>query len=104
MTSLMQDQTWTTQDGETLKLEDMTPSHRRNLLAFLERRARRLLDRYIWNLCSGPEPIGDAAVALFESMLEAIEVRDPIEWLNETVFVKRLRQLIAEDEENERGE
>jgi hypothetical protein len=44
---LEQDQIWMTQDGRRMALEDMEPSHRRNVLAMLERRLPELYRDWI---------------------------------------------------------
>src|SRR4051794_36404566 len=45
---LGQTEVWTTRGGRTLRLEDMDPSHRRNLQWWLRQHARKLWGAYNW--------------------------------------------------------
>lgn len=96
--SLRDAERWTDQDGITWRLVDMAPSHRRNLLAMLRRRAESLA----WNECltmlrwvrdddiGGPGPDFDS---LLDDMLDHAS-----EWLETTPLIKRLRVLVDLDQ------
>lgn len=71
-----------------VRLDDMEPSHRLNLLAFLKRNA----ERYQWaEWTSGvfdnaPDEVADAAVA-----------EDALRWLGRQELVRRLKKLVRQD-------
>lgn len=72
---LFQDAFWTSRDGTTRAVTLLSPSHRRSLLALLERNAANLADR-------------------IDPLRQRIEHRDPQDWLDATPLVVRLRALI----------
>lgn len=95
--NLMQAQEWTTRIGETVKLTDMTASHRTNLLRMLERNAERIKDAYLFSIMISEWPPEETMAFLhveqdFDDMLDA----DPVEWLHGLPLVKRLVELGAE--------
>jgi hypothetical protein len=95
---LHQDKEWLTKDKRRLRLEDMTPSHRRNLLEFLRKRAFGLAFKDGIIMLAGPmAPGGDHAMDAAE---EAVtwQIDNPQEWLENTPLVKRLKELIEEDD------
>lgn len=96
---LHQDETWRTESGEILRLEDMTPSHRANALRWLRRRAAAL-ELYDGLAMFGSPlgaPRGDAACDAVDALM-AERCSDPAGWLESTPLVKRLAALVAEDE------
>lgn len=84
---------WIAGDGRAIRLTEMTPDHRVNLLFHLRRWAPSLQIRE-WNsgiFLNAPDEVADMAAE-----------QDPIEWLHHHPFVKRLRKLIRKDN-RERG-
>lgn len=94
---LYQDERWTTRDGKTLALEDMTPEHRRNLLAMLRRRADSYKLSAQMSLAYGMQPSGDAACDAFDAMCDEIGRTPAAQWLEELPLVERLRELVGAD-------
>jgi len=95
---LYQDRVWTTKDGETLRLEDMTPNHRRRTLCYLRLHARAVKFNYELDLILGPQPVGEMACDMFDAGLRELEEQPAMEWLNETPLVTRLAQMVAGDQ------
>lgn len=95
---LHQNKEWIDRSGKRWKLEDMESSHRSNLLAFLRQRALSLAfkDTMLEEI-SPLAPGGDMAL---DAMYEAQDWRlqNPKEWLEQTPLVKRLVELVAEDD------
>lgn len=94
---LYQDEVWITKDGHTLRLVDMTPEHRQNLLAWIRRNSSRLKLSAELSLCTGPEPSGDAASDCFDSMFDEVLRTPAAQWIEEQPLVVRLRELVAAD-------
>lgn len=88
---------WTPRDAEPITLDEMEPSHRRNLLHYLRARAHSLVGAHIVEsirIIAGFN--GDMAIEMAEHALEAeFEqiVTDPVAWLEQTPLVARLREL-----------
>lgn len=76
---LLQTRTWTSSRGSTRLLVDLTPSHRRNLMQWLERNSDVLHQR--------------AAADWTNEQLESIEPRTP--WVHGTPVYRRLEGLVA---------
>jgi len=97
--NLMQDQMWTTREGVTLRLEDMTPDHRRNTLCWLRRHAAGLKFHYELSIIMSPmQPSGDMACDAFDAGLRELEEEPDAQWLNTTPLVLRLTGLVAADQ------
>ena len=95
-----QDSKWVTATGEILLLEEMTPRHRSDVLAFLRRRARSLK---FWDdvaLTRGLLPRGDAATDAFEDACARQLDTTASCWLEDTALVRRLRVLTGEESPN----
>jgi hypothetical protein len=94
---LQQSRLWITKDGRELRLEEMEPSHRDNLLAYLRRRAKTL------HFCSAGllgVPMPDIDTMAYDMVSDALDreiYMDPAEWLEEQPLVIRLVQLAGED-------
>lgn len=96
--NLHQDQVWITKDGHELRLADMEPRHRRNVLAMLRRNAARLKYEAMFRMAVGPRPRGDAACDAFDDAF-AIQLEQlDGEWLERRPLVVELARLVAEDE------
>lgn len=76
---LLQTRTWTSSTGATRLLVDLTPSHRRNLMTWLERNSEVLHTR--------------AAATWSNEQLEAVSRREP--WIAGTPLYRRLEALVA---------
>lgn len=98
---LEQDEVWVTQEGETLRLEDMEPRHRRNTLAFLRRRAHELHERMSLYYITVPAPTADIASLMFEREMTEHFEKEPKVWLEEQPLMQRLAALVVEDTERE---
>lgn len=91
---LDQGKVWQTADGRTLLLEEMTPRHRRNLLAWLERNATGLKFHYeLAFALSGSGPNGEAAQDAFDDAVDGLMRQSDEEWLEDLPLVQRLREL-----------
>jgi len=89
---LFQDKIWIDGTGLTVLLKDMRPSHRRNLIPFLERHAPRIKTAYEWSLAFGPQPEADMASLAFEQECARLWELDPLDWMNETPLMIELRR------------
>lgn len=92
---LFQDREWRSGDGRVNRLKDLDPRHRRNLIAWLERRAARLKMAYEFSLATGPQPSGEMACDAFESEQAVLWETGDQEWLNSTPLMIRLRKIEA---------
>jgi hypothetical protein len=87
VTVLLQDRTWTSSSGATRDLVTLTPSHRQNLLAWLERTSDDLEAR--------------AATELSAEQRALVEPADP--WVTGTPLYRRLADLRAAETARERA-
>lgn len=96
---LQQDEWWRPQEGPPVRIENMTRSHRRNLIRWLERRATQLhlRDGLRFALIAGSPigPGGDMACDAFDAMVHEEQSKDPLDWLNDTPLMKKLRKWSA---------
>lgn len=102
---LDQNEYWWTADGRSIKLEEMSPSHRVNLIHQLESHPHRLLINYQIEQATSPMWPRDHTYAAddFERILEEEYEKwhdRPLEWLQQTPFYLRLRWLIEQDRAN----
>lgn len=81
---------WRTADGQVLRLKEMEPSHRVNVLRMLWRQAESLHREYTWSTFGG---------APFDVQAEA-EAEDPWEWVREQPLYRRLAKLVKKDAAN----
>jgi len=94
---LDQDEVWITNDRMPLLLIEMEPSHRRNTLRFLRRRAHYLMKAYVW--CEIREvlrfgtPEDDHDDAAGVGLLD-----DPEQWLERRPLIRELARLVHHDE------
>lgn len=97
---LHQDTKWVTATGDILLLDEMSPRHLSDVLAFLRRTSRSLK---FWDdiaLSRGLQPRGDAACDAFDAAVDRQFAMSPREWLESTALVRRLRVLTGEDSPN----
>lgn len=119
MSDLMQAEYWVTKDGRQLRLMDMEPGHRRNLLRFLRRRAASTKARYDAALSNAivstshtvigvmggqdievpvhDDEMSDAVSDMFDRQLNT----PPAVWLESLPLVRELARLVAMDETTE---
>lgn len=91
---LWDDKEWTTRDGDTIALEDMTDSHRRNLISWLRRNAGVLKHAEEMAFVSGPMPSAETeAWSMVMGGVQEWLNEDPQEWLEETPLMIRLLEL-----------
>lgn len=84
---------WETRDGRSTTFGRMDRQHRLNLLAMLDREARRLKVGYELEVFSGPGPSGDGASLAYERELEDLIALDPVEWIRCLPAVRALRAI-----------
>ena len=95
---LEQDKVWVTRDNRAVKLTDMSPRHRRNVLEYLCRHASAYHTKYILRALLGPQPTpGSMAEDAFEQAIDEIERTPPNVWLETKPLVARLRLLVEHD-------
>lgn len=94
---LMQDKVWYPKDGDPVRLDEMSLRWKKNLLAFLDRRASALHESAVNAVIFGPRPGGDAACDAFDSMFDELMETRPTTWLYDQPLVVRLEQLIREN-------
>lgn len=96
---LDQGEWWRTRDGRDIRVEDMTESHVRNLIAYLHRQARRFHTASVLRMgvsLDGPlGPRGEMASYYAESEYDELCWQNPSEWLDETELLKALRARLA---------
>ena len=92
---LDQDRIWITNDRMPLPLTEMDPSHRRNTLAFLRRRARYLMRAYVWCEIRGVMQFGAPPD---DDGFENAVYDDPAQWLERRPLVIELARLVRRDE------
>lgn len=91
---------WVTKAGNVLKIAEMTLSHRRNLLAFLERNAEALKMSEDWALVSSfPDDPSDGVADALDQIQGEMEQTPTGKWLRKLPLVKALRKSIKADEE-----
>ncbi len=102
---LHQDAVWQTRDEGVVRLEDMSPDHRRNTLALLRRWAPVGADRahFAYSMHLLLSMRGSEAAEMAGEMLErGLEAEsdeiheDPSRWLEGTALVTRLRAMCEE--------
>lgn len=99
---LNQDEVWRPNGAsKDLRLADMTPRHRGNLLAWLRRKAFNLKEVYTFRLIAGPQPSGDMACDAFDSMVDELEQTTPEVWIEDWPLVKKLVELAERDRQIE---
>lgn len=100
MDVLRQDKIWIAKDGRKLRLEEMEPGHRSNLLAYLRRRAPGLHLQNALRLSTMPMP--DIESMAYDTLSDGINREldmPPERWLEEQPLVIRLAELAAESED-----
>lgn len=85
---LLQQRTWTSSSGVVEHLEDLTPTHRRNLLGWLERRSDDLAERFA--AADLPPPVG-------------AQVREAAPWVAGTPLYRRLTALVEAESSTEQA-
>jgi hypothetical protein len=89
---------WRPKDAEPLRLEEMEPSHRAHLLAFLRRNAGRYKRGAEWSfLGSIGGHHGDMAGDMLDSIMDELLETKPQNWIEQQPLVKRLRKLVKRD-------
>ncbi|NUT90827.1 MAG: hypothetical protein HOY78_02240 [Saccharothrix sp.] len=95
---LDQQKWWVTKDGKAMRLREMSPGHRANLLALLERKAVELRKTENWRYITAdaPDEVVDAAIAE-EVAPDERKRKQARKWLHQQPLVKRLRALVKAD-------
>ena len=88
-------ETWTTKDGRTLRLEDMTPEHRGNTLRMIQRHPRvetiRMCMMLELSVASYDAP--DMASDAIDLEADRLMLATPDEVMNQTPLGRRLIEL-----------
>lgn len=88
-------ETWTTREGEVIALEDLEPSHRRNILRWTARRIERVreVEGWRWAIQVALHDGGDMAHDAIESEAAFVDESSPVEFFNSLPLVKALKAL-----------
>lgn len=90
---------WMPKEGAPVKLADMAPSHRKNTLAWLERRSATLkFNAETDFLRSMPSNPSDMVADSLDHEMTVLQDQPVVDWFNDLKLVKALRKLIAADE------
>lgn len=100
--TLEQDKVWTTRDNRTLQLEDMDPVHRKNTLRLLERKKIQFNFIAFARDFGGYGPSGEMAQRCFDREVDEFIERGVDEWFTGLPLIRRLRELIAKDDDRAR--
>ena len=95
---LHQTKFWTDGDGNTMRVRDMSPSHRLNLLNWIERNAgtlRRSECNAAWNLSIMFN--GEMALDSIDHEIDRLEGMDDEVYVDQLPFVIKLRKRVAKD-------
>lgn len=84
---------WPKGATEPIRVKDMSVRYKRNVLAFLERRADRLKQGAEWEL-AGVQMNGEHAQDSIDQMLDVLMRTSTLEWFNDLPLIKRLRRDI----------
>lgn len=100
--TMEQDQWWWPQGSEgKVRLEDMTASHRLNLMRWMKRHAKAIAQTCSWGTLSFPMPNVDTEAywGLSAALDEEWDLMfsEPWKWVREQKLTKRLQQLVNED-------
>lgn len=91
---LQQNREWITNDGTVMRVDDMTLSHKQNVLRMLRKLAFVLKFSYELNLIpviTGPMgPRGEAAQDAVEQVFDTLLMQSDREWLDEQPLAARL--------------
>lgn len=82
------DREWRTRDGRLLPLEEIDRAHRRNLIAFLERRAAQIQDDYVHRMLNLDMPI---------EVFDEIIMTEPVRFVRGLPLMRRLLELEEAD-------
>lgn len=95
---LYQDKVWTQSNGVTMKLKKMGPSHRANLLRWIERNGAKLLQAEL-NAAThfGMFLQGDMAIDAIDAEIAHLEDESPASYVDGLPLVIKLRKLVAKD-------
>lgn len=93
---LSQTEWWYPKQGDPVRLEAMSLRWKRNLLAFLVRRAPALHKSAAWEmvLAAGTHNGGDMAQDALDDIAADLMDAEPLVWLHEQPFVRRLAELV----------
>lgn len=102
--TLLFDLRWQHRDAR-VPLEDLDDTHRRNLLAWIDRHATGIVGLAYWGAAKwwghqASLPHGDQTELAMEHAMDAeidAMLDDPIAWLHDTPFYVRLAELVAAD-------
>lgn len=90
---------WRPKERESLRLTEMTPSHRRHLLAFLRRNAAVYKSAAEWSFLGSIDGHhGDMANDALDSIMDELLETRPQSWIEQQPLVKSLRKLVKKDD------
>lgn len=91
---------WAPKEGDPVKIADMELSHRRNLLAYLERNAESLKLQAEWSLLGTfPDDPSDGVADALDGIMGEMEHTTASDWIHAKPLVKALRKSIKKDEQ-----
>lgn len=97
---LDQREVWIDKDRNTVTLDDMSPRYARNLIAWLNRRADRILLAAQMRLSrDAAAPHGDMAQDALDGALDNLLRANAEEWLEEQPLMQRLHEIAEEQEQ-----
>ncbi len=98
MEELYQDKVWTSREGVTLRLKEMAPSHRANLLRWIERNAGKLRRAELNSMYQFSMFVnGEMALDAIDSEISYLERISPEQYLDGLPLVAKLRRKVAKD-------
>lgn len=90
---------WAPKEGDPVKIADMELSHRRNLLAYLERNAEALKLQADWAMYSTfPDSPSDGVADALDGIMDEMDHTTADDWIHARPLVKALRKSIKKDE------
>lgn len=92
-----QEEWWKPADGQRVRLVDMMPTHRANLLRWLERNARAIEFNDSLAYLAGPFTAGGDMAMDAESDWLDQKGEDPVAWMKGTKLYRRLAVLVEQD-------
>lgn len=98
LTLLDQDEVWITADGSVVRLVDMDPDHRTNVMRWLERNATGIWNALYAGLGSAGSMLrGEMALDSIDSAMAEMESYPPDVYIRETRLHRRLVALVIDD-------
>lgn len=98
---LDQGEWWWDWQGEAHAVKSMTVRHKKNLLGWLERRAQKLQNEYLWQFSGQFAGAPDEVFLSAEQETFRLGRLDPVEFIQQTALYKAIHKSVARGEESE---